>query len=238
MLTGARGVSRMTDRGRTRNAWRRRLYLPAYSTVEAARFAQTKPRTVAYWHYGTGTRVGPALGGKKRYAPLSYLQLVEVAFVASFRQHGVPLQRIRKAREYVAKVFGAEFPFAEYRFKTEGFHVLMDAASVDPDFSELIAADEAGQMAWEDVLLERFEQFDYEEDLAVRWHLRGRDVPILIDPRISFGAPILERTGIPTWVLKGRFEAGETLEEIEDDFEVPQRDIVYALEFERVKVAA
>jgi uncharacterized protein (DUF433 family) len=228
----------MTHATQGRNAWRRRLYLPAYTTVEAARFAQTKSGTVAYWHYGTGTKVGPALGGKKPYAPLSYLQLVEVAFVASFRQRGVPLQRIRKAREYVAKVFGAEFPFAEYRFKTEGVHVLMDAASVDPDFSELIAADEAGQMAWERVLLERFEQFEYEEDLAVRWHLRGRDVPILIDPRISFGAPVLEGTGVATWVLKGRFEAGETLEEIEDDFGVPQRDILYALEFERVKVAA
>jgi len=228
----------MTHATQARNGWRRRLYLPAYTTAEAARFAEANPRTVAYWHYGTGTAVGPALGAKKPYAPLSYLQLVEVAFVASFRRRGVPLQRIRKAREYVAKVFQAEFPFAQYQFKTEGVHVLMEAASVDPDFRELIAADEAGQMAWERILLERFEQFDYEEDLAVRWHLRGRDVPILIDPRISFGAPVLETTGIPTWVLKGRFEAGETLEEIEDDFGVPQRDILYALEFERVKVAA
>ena len=228
----------MTDERHRRNGWRRRLYLPAYTTVEAARFAQTKPGTVGYWHYGTGTRVGPALGGKKRYAPLSYLQLVEVAFAASFRHRGVSLQRIRKAHDYVAKVFRAEFPFAQYEFKTEGIHVLMDAASVEPHFKELIVADEAGQMAWERVLLERFEQFDYEQDLAVRWHLRGRDVPILIDPRISFGAPVLEGTGIATWVLKGRFEAGETLKEIENDFGVPQRDILYALEFEHVKVAA
>ena len=221
-----------------RNGWRRRLYLPAYTTVEAARFAQTKPGTVAYWHYGTGTRVGPALGEKRRYAPLSYLQLVEVAFVASFRQRGVSLQRIRKARDYVAKVFRAEFPFAQYEFKTEGVHVLMEAASVDPDFRELIAADEAGQMAWERILLERFEQFDYEEDLAVTWHPRGRAVPILIDPRISFGAPVLEATGIPTWVLKGRFEAGETAEEIEADFGVAGRDLRHALEFEGVELAA
>lgn len=228
----------MTDSTRGRNGWRRRLYLPAYTTAEAARFAEAKSRTVAYWHYGTGTKIGPALGEKKRYAPLSYLQLVEVAFVASFRRRGVPLQRIRKAHDYVAKVFRAEFPFAQYEFKTEGVHVLMEAASVDPDFRELIAADEAGQMAWERVLLERFERFDYEEDLAVRWHLRGRDVPILIDPRISFGAPVLEGTGIPTWVLKGRFEAGETLEEIEHDFGVAEHDLRHALEFEGVELAA
>ena len=228
----------MAERTAGRDGWRRRLYLPAYTTVEAARFAQTKSATVAYWYYGTGKRTGPALGGKKRYAPLSYLQLIEVAFVASFRQRGVPLQRIRKARDYVAKVFGAEFPFAEYRFKTEGLHVLMEAASVDPDFGELIAADEAGQMAWERIMLQRFDQFDYEEDLAVRWHPRGKRVPILIDPRVSFGAPIIEATGVPTWVLRGRFEAGETPKEIEDDFGVTARDLRYALEFERVGLAA
>lgn len=228
----------MAERAAGRDGWRRRLYLPAYTTVEAARFAETKPRTVAYWHYGRGTRVGPALSGKKRYAPLSYLQLVEVAFVASFRQRGVPLQRIRKARDYVAKVFGAEFPFLQYEFKTEGLHILMDAASFDPEFEDLIVADEAGQMAWERIMLERFDQFDYEGDLAVRWHPRGRNIPIVIDPRISFGAPILEQTGIPTWVMKGRFEAGETTEEIEADFGVTEDDLRYALEFEEVRLAA
>lgn len=228
----------MTERTAGRDGWRRRLFLPAYTTVEAARFAQTMPNTVAYWYHGRGKRTGPALGGKRRYAPLSYLQLVEVAFVASFRQRGVPLQRVRKARDYVAKVFQAEFPFAQYEFKTEGLHILMDAASVEPDFRDLIVADEAGQMAWERVVLERFDQFDYEEDLALRWHPRGRTIPIIIDPRISFGAPILQRTGTPTWVIKGRFEAGETPEEIEADFGVPEEELRYALEFEEARLAA
>lgn len=221
-----------------RDGWRRRLFLPAYSTVEAARFAQTKPRTVAYWHYGTGTKVGPALSEKRRYAPLSYLQLVEVSFVASFRQRGVPLQRIRKARDYVAKVFQAEFPFAQHEFKTEGLHILMHAADVDPDFRDLIVADEAGQMAWERIVLERFGQFDYEDNLALTWHPRGRSTPIIIDPRISFGAPILESTGTPTWVIRGRIEAGETAEEIEADFGVAEADLRCALEFEEVRLAA
>ena len=228
----------MVERAAGRDGWRRRLYLPAYTTVEAARFAQTKPNTVAYWYYRRGKRTGPALGEKRLYAPLSYLQLVEVAFAASFRQRGVSLQRIRKARDYVAKVFQAEFPFTQYEFKTEGLHVLLDAAGVDPDFRDLIVADEDGQMAWERIVLERFDQFDYEEDLALRWHPRGRGTPIIIDPRISFGAPILESTGTPTWVLKGRIEAGETAEEIEADFGVAEADLRYALEFEEVRLAA
>ena len=39
---------------------------------------------------------------------------------------------------------------------------------------------------------------------------------MLIDPRISFGAPMIK--GVPTWVLKGRHEAGESIGDIRDDF--------------------
>lgn len=219
-------------------ALHRRLFLPAYTAVEAARLAGTSSRTAAYWHYHSGTTVGPALPGKKRRVPLSYLELVEVAFVASFRQRGVALQRIRKAREYVAKRFSVEYPFAEYEFKTEGVHVLLELADIDPTFKGLIAADEAGQLAWREVILERFDQFEYEKDLAIRWYPRGKDKPIVIDPRIAFGAPIVVTAGIPTWVLKGRYEAGETLEEIEEDFGIRAEDVLAALEFEGLQLAA
>ena len=75
--------------------WRPRLYLPAYAVKDAARYAGTSPRTVAYWHYG-GAGLGPALPGKERRKPLSYLQLIEVAVVATFRDLGVSLQQCAK----------------------------------------------------------------------------------------------------------------------------------------------
>lgn len=229
----------MTSR-RAQPPWLKRLYLPAYNTVEAARLAKTRPQTVAYWHYGTGTKVGPALKEKERGAPLSYLQLVEVAFVASFRKRGVSLQRIRRAREYVAKRFQVEFPFAHFRFYTEGIHVLLDLTEHETEFKDLIAADEAGQMAWRDTLAERFAEFDYDEnlELALPWHPRGKSVPIIVDPRISFGAPVVERIGVPTWVLRGRIEAGETPEEIEEEFAVRPSELKHALEFEELQFAA
>jgi hypothetical protein len=113
-LTAARGVE----------PWRRRLYLPAYTVSSAARYAKTTPQAVAYWHYHGGS-LGPVIPDKEPGKPLSYLELVEVAFVSVFRSLGVSLQRIRRAREYVAQTFNADYPFAQYRFKTEGFHVLL-----------------------------------------------------------------------------------------------------------------
>jgi uncharacterized protein (DUF433 family) len=189
------------------------------------------------WQYGTPSQAA-ALPGKERGRPLSYLQLVELAVVGAFRQAGVPLVRIRRAREFFAQQFHEEFPFAHYRLVTEGAHVLMHLCDLEPDseLDELVVTDAAGQLAWKQFIGEWFQEFDYENDLALRWHVAGRESPVLIDPRISFGAPTVR--GIATWAIKGRAEAGETPEEIAEDFELGIDEVKRALAFEQVKVAA
>jgi uncharacterized protein (DUF433 family) len=220
---------------------RRRLYLPAYRVSEAARYAGTTVQSVTYWHYGGG-QLGPALPGSERRRPLSYMELIEVAFVAFFRNLGVPLQRIRRARDYIAQNFNAEFPFVEYRFKSEGAHLLMDfeeAESID-DFHQVIVADAGGQLAWESMMADKFAEFDYEllgaDMLALIWHVAGRNSKVVIDPRVAFGAPNV--SGVPTWALKGRFKAGESLDDIVEDFAISEGDALDALNFEGIKFAA
>lgn len=217
--------------------WRRRLYLPAYQIGDSARYAGTAAQTVTYWHYHGG-RLGAALPGRERRRPLSYLELIEVAFVSTFRSLGVPLQRIRRAREYAAQVLGAEYPFAEHRWLTEGHHVMLDLRDVDDDaaIGRLIVADARGQIAWQDLVGDRFSQFTYEHGLALIWRLRGVESPVLINPRVAFGAPTVK--GIPTWVLRGRWNAGESEEDIQEDFHLGLDDIRRGLEFEGIAAAA
>lgn len=169
---------------------------------------------------------------------MSYFQLVEVAFVAFFRKMGVSMPRIRAARDYVAQNFNVEFPFAEYKFKTEGYRVLMDQIEVIPtrEFDQVIVADAGGQMAWSKLLGDKFAEFDYEYELALRWHPAGRQSRVVIDPRVSFGAPVV--SGLPTWVIKGRYIAGETIPEIEQEFVLPREAIQDALVFEGLQRAA
>lgn len=217
--------------------WRRRLYLPAYRISDAARYAGVAAQTVTHWHHGDSL-LGPALPGHQKRRHLSYLQLVEVAFVATFRKLGVSLQRIRKARAYAAQVLNAEYPFAEYKWLTEGYHAMLNLIDVDDDASigNLIVGDAHGQIAWQEMVGARFAQFDYEEDIALTWYVDGRDSPVVIDPRISFGAPTVK--GIPTWVLKGRSSAGEDIEDIMDDFGLGEEEITRGLAFEGVQLAA
>ncbi len=213
--------------------WHRRLYLPAYSVSDAGRYAGVSARSVSYWHFGS-RNAGAALPGRSRRENLSYLELVEVAFVATFRGLGVSLKRIRKARDYAAQVLKSEYPFAEYSWLTEGHQVLLDLRTVEGDASmgRLVAADRDGQVAWKEVVSDRFHQFDYENGLALVWHLDSRRSPIVIDPRVSFGAPSV--SGVPTWAVKGRWEAGESIPDIQDDFGLSEDEIRYGLLFEGV----
>ena len=98
--------------------WRRRLYIPNYQVGEAARYAAISPQTVAAWHRIEGNK--SLLSHKEQRAALSYLQMIEVAVVAAFRKAGVKLPEIRAARDYVQITLKKEYPFAQYRFKTEG----------------------------------------------------------------------------------------------------------------------
>ena len=218
--------------------WRRRLHLPAYQIGDVARYAGIAPQTVTYWHY-RGGQLGPVLPGRVRRQPLSYLQLVEIAFVATFRALGVPLQRIRRARIYASQVLNSENPFAEYKWLTEGYHVMLGLRDVDsdPKIGRLIVGDSAGQIAWRDMVSERFAQFDLRGWSSSR--LVGSRTANAGDHRPScrlLGAPTVK--GVPTWALRGRWHAGESMPDIEEDFGLVEQDVGHALQFEDIEVAA
>ena len=208
--------------------WRRRLYLPAYRIPAAAKYAEISPQTVSHWH----RRTKPGAAGMPERAPrvaLSYLQLIEVAVVAAFRRKKVSLKAIRTAREYAAQQFECEYPFAQLEFARAGRDLLLDLSEALPGEEGVIAANRWGQRGWNELL----PAFEYEDgDIVTQWHVRGTGSPVLIDPRVCFGAPAIR--GVPTWAIRGRKDAGETIEEIVDDFDLKPDEVRTALTFEGV----
>ena len=205
------------------------MYLPNYQIGEAARYAHISAQTVAAWHKDAGDR--RTLSSKDGGAALSYLQLIEVAVVAAFRKIGITLREIRATREYAQKSLVSEFPFSQYRFKTDGENLLMEYEQLigKKGKGKLLAPSKHGQLGWSEII-KTLDAFDYEKDLAVRWHVAGTSSPIIIDPRISFGAPTV--SGTPTWVIVGRRNAGESIEDIAEDFGIKRAEVKKALEFE------
>lgn len=62
--------------------------------------------------------------------------------------------------------------------------------------------------------------------------LAGAKGRILIDQDIQFGEPCVEGTRVPAYIIAGRFKAGETTEELVDDFPgITAEDIEAAVDY-------
>ena len=208
--------------------WRKRLHIPAYQVGEAARYAQISAQTVVAWH-----KIAQRVLSEKRHGErLSYLQLIELAVVAAFRKAKFSLSEIRAAREYVQVSLNSTHPFAEYKFKRYGKSLFTEFEE-EGGVRRLLKANQAGQLAWKEIVGPVLEEFEYEhEGVAIRWHLAGPSSPIIIAPRVSFGSPAVK--GTPTWIIKGRFDAGESDKEIAEDFNLGVSAVREALKFEGV----
>src|SRR5207249_7334131 len=70
-----------------------------------------------------------------------------------------------------------------------------------------------------------------------RWWPRGKNHLVALDPRRSFGQPIVFRDGVPTSVLARSVEANGSVEEVARGFEIHPISVREAVEFERALAA-
>lgn len=214
--------------------WYERLLLPSYRISEAARYVGAHPRSVSAWHARDNTVVPP----HKSRDGLSYLQLVEFAFVTALRDAGISIQLIRAARQYLSEEFDFVHPLAHSRFKVSGPGVLgnfFGAYSVEHKGNR-IAAWACIDAGWRERIKEKADEFDYQYELALRWYPAGRESQVVIDPRHRWGWPMVQ--GLETWAIKGSYDAGETIEGIAEDYAVTIAGVLDALRFEGVSEAA
>ena len=208
--------------------WKERLSVPNYRVSEAANYAHITGQTIRNWQK-LGNRPSP-LGARKSGKPLSYLQLIELAVVASCRKAGMALPKIRASREYLSREFGDPHPFATQKLLTDGVDLMMECGD------ELLVTNMKGQLAWKKVIKDRLKEFVYLDGIAAQWHVAGHSSSVLIDPRVQFGRPSVR--GIPTWIIAARHDAGEDITAIAKDFGVPRSMVADALAFEGVSSEA
>ena len=89
---------------------------------------------------------------------------------------------------------------------------------------------------WKEIVNDLLSEFEYPDGdgLVTGWRVAGRDNPILIDPRIAFGEP--QVSGVATWVILNRWESGENLDDIAEDYDLERDSVISALKFEGVDI--
>ena len=135
---------------------------------------------------------------------IGFRDLMELRFVASFREAGLSLQAIRLALKRARDVVGHAHPFATERFRTDGSAMFLELASEsgEPSLLDLLQ----GQYAIHRMLEPSFKDIDFEAGLAARWWPLSEREGIVLDPTRCFGKPIDHGSGVPADTLGAAVE--------------------------------
>ena len=101
----------------------------------------------------------------------------------------------------------------------------------------------SGQLAMRQVMQAHLKRVNWDaEQFPVRLHpfissvpadAAPAAMPIAIDPRISFGRPVVVSRGISTAAIADRIDAGETVEALAADYDLSTAEIEHAVLYER-----
>lgn len=217
--------------------------LPAYTVADAARYLHVPAATLRSWFAGRTypRRVGGPGSFKRLINPadsrlcrLSFLNLVEAHVLRALRtDHGIALHAVRSARDYAEKELGVEHVLLSDQLLTGAGELFLD------HYGSLISLSKSGQHVMRRVLLlylRRVERDDRNIPISLFPFLseaQGDTQTVVIDPRVSYGRPTVAGTGITTSILVQRVDAGESVEHLSRDYDIPVEKISDALVFEK-----
>ena len=223
-----------------------------YSIPEAAHYLQVPPSTLRSWVIGRNYPVDKGRQ-KKRFKPLialpdaalyllSFTNLAEAHVLSAFRrEHNIPLPAIRSALEFVVKRHGWKRPLIQQEFKADGVSLLIEELDRQGPF---VDASAKGQLVMRRIVEAHVKRLEWEDDVVSRLYpfTRAREIRspmwVMMDPRYSFGRPILKECHIPTTIISERYKAGNSVDELADDYGCARLEIEEALRCELSLTAA
>jgi uncharacterized protein (DUF433 family) len=215
---------------------------PLYDEPLAAQVLGVPASTLHWWLEGGSQRgrhyepvLRPEATGSRQ---VTWGEFVEARYLKEYRRtHGVQLQRLRAFIGFMRSELDVPYPLAHAR------------PWVGPDQHLFVAAQEETQLPphlWACVepqsgvrllfpaaesFLERIEFDDPgPAGVVVRLHPDGPESPVVIDPEVRFGSPTVR--GIPTEAITEQVLAGDSVESVAIDFELPLGLVVAALKYE------
>ncbi len=215
----------------------------AYTLVEAARYVRLPVATLRSWVLG---RQYPTAEGKAEFPPLitpasrkpswlSFSNLIEAHVLRSLRaEHGVPVKELRRALTFAEQTLGIDRLLLRPELRANAGKVFLDR------YGELIDLTASGQLAMRKLFEEHLKRIEWDSSrFPVRLYpfltasAPSVERPIVIDPRISFGRPVVVSKGISTSTIAERLDAGEKVDDIAADYDLAPTEIEEAAVYER-----
>lgn len=219
--------------------------VPAYSFADAARLLTVHPSTVRNWAKGHRS-FRPVLTMPEDLPndAVSFFNLIEIFVLDELRRrHHFSLQKLRPYLEYMR----ATFPEATYPLAQVNLFASDNELFGKYRKSGLVNITKGGQLALEEVLrdlLQRVEQGPSGKGIVKLFPFitkhRDPESPrvVEVNPRVRFGQPVMAGTGVPTVVVTQRFDGGESIAKLAEEYHRPPEEIEQVIRYESARRAA
>jgi uncharacterized protein (DUF433 family) len=212
-----------------------RRELPGYALSETAHYLTVPKSTLRYWAMGRASESKPLIDPAQHHPLiLSFRNLVELHVLAAMRREfEITLPKVRSALDFLTRKFRVKNPLIAYEFATDGVSLFVER------YGQLINASQEGQAVMREVIessLKRIERDTSGIPIKLYPYTRSdwRTAPalVVIDPELSFGRPVIAGTGLATEVIADRYKAGESIQELAEDYGRPAEEVEEAIRCE------
>ncbi len=215
--------------------------VPAYRVPEISSYLALPSSTLRAWFFGQKNFRRVLTPADRGAGLLSFKNLVEAHVLSSLRvQHRIPLGRVRSAIRYLSETMKSPRPLFDLPLLTDGVGLFVEAYAGD-----IVSASRPGQVTMRAVVqayLQRVEKdtktvirlfpFTRKTAIADPSELARHPKVVVIDPRISFGRPVIVGTNIRTSVVATRYLAGESVQALAQDYRRTTDEIEEAIRCE------
>lgn len=221
-------------------------HIPNYSIKDASRYLNIPYVTLKTWLNG---RKYPTKSGDKEFLPiierpnpensqLSFTNIIEAHMLRVIRTiHNIPLDKVRLALDYISNQFDTKHPLAIKQFSTDGVDLFIE------ELEHLINVSRSGKLTMKKVFTNLLTRVEWDNhNFATRLYPEINNINdnkiLTIDPYVSFGKPTITGTGVPTKIIVELYDAGDSLEDIAEDYDCQINQIEEAIRFESQLQAA
>ena len=216
-----------------------------YSIPQAARLVGVHAKKLRGWvtGYGEMMKAPPLIQSEIPELPhrfaISFLNLIEARLIYAFSQQGVPVRSIRLMAVEARRFLRHPHPFAtSMMFRTDRRKIFITALNKTgvPQLYDLKGKNFG---MWDVLERELTDEIVYgPTGLATAWYPRKATLPrIYVHPKVSFGQPAIDKSGVPTETLYEAYLAeGNNYQAVARWFNVPPEHVKEAVQFERQPV--
>ena len=218
---------------------------PAYTISEVAHYLTVPKMTVRYWSVGRGENKAliEAPAGSAIPTLLSFYNLTELHVLSAIRrEYDVSMPKARQAIEYLIDKaqsrWDRKHPLISVQLATDGLDLFVE------QYGQLINISRSGQISIREIMSSALQRIERDAGGApiklypfIQAKLEKAPTHIMIDPRVSFGRPVLAGTGISTQIIAERYKAGEGIKELAEDYEREPVEIEEAIRCELQEAA-